>query len=330
VALDIAKVRIRLDKSRIAKKDFFLRGGREVDRQAKEIKEKLIEMETPHLEAYKKIDNYRKERKAQFEADIQSMILIPNTVRMNNWNSAGITKQIDDLVALDFNDFDEQRDNAIMARNKCVESLRLLLAEAEKKEQDAAELAKYQAEAEAKAKVEYEEKLKAEAREKAEAAQAKAEEDQKQAEEAAKVAEAARIQAEKDAEIAAEKAEADKIQAAKDAQAAAIRAETDRIAAEKVTKENAENARIQAEADQVEAEKVAAENARQAEVARQEAETNRLKDEAAKREADQAHKKKINNDALDALVLIGVSPHLGKEIIIAVSQGRIPHITLSY
>jgi hypothetical protein len=66
---------------------------------------------------------------------------------------------------------------------------------------------------------------------------------------------------------------------------------------------------------------------------------NRKKQEAAdKRAADVEHRKKINNEALSALVPIldgfdfeHIEPEdIGKEIIVAIIQGKVPHVSIKY
>lgn len=157
-------------------------------------------------------------------------------------------------------------------------------------------------------------------REAAEAAerdrQAEIEREQKRVEEARAQAAAeaeARIQAEKTAREEAEKA--------------AIKAEEDR----KADAQRAEDARI-AEAKRAEEERAAAvlkaqeeERARLKRIADEEAEA------AAKREADLAHRKKINNAVLIAIVKASdVSDDQAKMIIQAIAKREIPHVSISY
>ena len=135
------------------------------------------------------------------------------------------------------------------------------------------------------------------------AAAAAAEEKAKQ--EAAAAEERAR-KAEADAKAAAEQAERDRIAAAK-------KAEADRIAAQAKAKLEQEAA--------VEAERKRAADAKAAEDAA-----------TAKREADKAHRAKINNEALKALAamdcVLGEIP--AKAIVIAIAEGKIPHVKIQY
>ncbi len=61
-----------------------------------------------------------------------------------------------------------------------------------------------------------------------------------------------------------------------------------------------------------------------------------IDDATAKRNADTAHKAKINNEALAALAnVIGaetsqLSTEYAKSIVIAIAEGKIPHVTITY
>jgi len=176
---------------------------------------------------------------------------------------------------------------------------------AEKREAEAAELARLRADEIARQQKERDAKIAAEAAEKA-----RVEAEQKAAREAEAAARAAdaerlRVEQEKAAAIArAEKAEADR-------KAAAAKAEQDaKAAAEAAEKRQA--AAIEAERKRVadEAAKVAAETAR--------------------READKAHRAKINNEALAAIVLLGSESELAKAIVSAIARGAVPHTKIEY
>ena len=142
--------------------------------------------------------------------------------------------------------------------------------------------------------------------------------------EQAELAELRRKQAEQEridretkiAEEAAKKAkEAAELEAKAAAQAAA-----DRAAQEKQAEiERAEKAERQA-AEAVE---------RERKLIAEKAEKQRVIDEA--RAANKSHKAKINNEALKALVEIMAFPDCeAKEIIIAIAEGKIPHVTINY
>lgn len=107
--------------------------------------------------------------------------------------------------------------------------------------------------------------------------------------------------------------------------------------AEKERAEAEQKAAIQAKEDAERRAKVAEENAkREAEEAaqreRDRIEQERIAEEIAakKREADKKHKAKINNAAVEGLVLSGMSEPQAKKAIIAIAKGKVPHVAISY
>ena len=140
-------------------------------------------------------------------------------------------------------------------------------------------------------------------------------------------AEAARIAAEEKAasEIAAQKASEEKAKReAEEAHERARKAEEARIASEERAKADSKEAAERAERKMQAA--VEAERQRAAAAAKAEA------DAAVKREADKKHKARINNEILVALaeldcVLGKVS---AKAIVIAIAEGKIPHVKILY
>ncbi|RTS41431.1 hypothetical protein DY943_32275, partial [Pseudomonas aeruginosa] len=73
-----------------------------------------------------------------------------------------------------------------------------------------------------------------------------------------------------------------------------------------------------------------AEEAAAAERKRQADEQARIEREAAAREADKAHKKAINNEALAALIAVGIPEECAKQAITLIAQRKVPHITINY
>lgn len=202
-------------------------------------------------------------------------------------------------------------------------SLNASLDAAVRRETERAELARLQKEAAEREQRERDERLRAEAAEKARlAAEAEAKE---KARLAFEEAERERLRIER------EKAEAEA--AAVRAQQAAERAEAERIAAQ-------EKARVDAEAlaAKVEAERIAAaERAERERIAAVEAERKRVADEraaqeaeAARREANKRHAAKINNEARDALVKVGITAEQATAVVVAIARGEVPHIRISY
>ncbi|TAL82035.1 MAG: hypothetical protein EPN62_05615 [Candidimonas sp.] len=140
--------------------------------------------------------------------------------------------------------------------------------------------------------------------------------------------EARRIQDEKD-RIAREAAENATRAAEADAKAAQEKAEQDKRDAE----ERQKQAEARAEAERlasVERAKQAAESARLAEIKRQDDEREAEAAAQRRREADRAHKAKINGAALAAFVGKGLTEECAKKAIVLIAQGVIPAITINY
>ncbi|MDV7209949.1 hypothetical protein R4769_01845 [Azotobacter beijerinckii] len=180
-------------------------------------------------------------------------------------------------------------------------TLRAALSSREKYEAEQAELSRLRAEAAAREQKEREERI----------ARAAAEHAQREAERRAQDEREAAARREAGAKAAAEKAKRE-----------AELAEQRRIEAEK----RAEAERLAA----AERERQAAEQARKAEIQRQAEEQARLEREAAAREADKAHKAKINRAALDAFIASGMPEACAKQAVTLIAQRKIPQITISY
>ena len=76
--------------------------------------------------------------------------------------------------------------------------------------------------------------------------------------------------------------------------------------------------------------KDAAERARLAEIARQEAEAKRLKDEADAREANRRHAGEVRKAAKEAIMLAGASEEVAKKIVLAINAGEVPSVSIKY
>jgi len=220
-------------------------------------------------------------------------------------SAAQLQERIEILAARPARQWQEFVQRASDASLRVGKRLEDLHAAATKREVEAAELARLRAEQLAREQKERDDRIAAEAAERARAeSEAKA---KREADEAAAKAEAERqrVEREKAEAIArAEKAEADRVaaeaKAERDAKAAAEAAERNRLAAIE-----AERKRVADEAAQVAA-------------------------ETARREADKKHRAKINNEALAALVLLGVETELGKAVIGAIARGEVPHTKMVY
>ena len=152
----------------------------------------------------------------------------------------------------------------------------------------------------------------------------------REAAESERLAAEQRAQAERDA---AARREADAMAAAEQARLNAELAEQRRIAAEKqaeIDRQAAvEQARIAAERAEQEAQ-ARADRAAAQERQRQADEQARAEAEAKAREADKAHKKQINNEALDSLIAGGMPEDCARKAITLIAQRKIPHISISY
>ncbi|MFH3804328.1 hypothetical protein WDA67_04060 [Acinetobacter nosocomialis] len=138
-------------------------------------------------------------------------------------------------------------------------------------------------------------------------------------------AEILRQQQEREAQIAREAAE----KATREAEEKA-RFEAERVQREKAEAEQRE-ARLKAEKEAAE---LRAQHAAEAERKRIEAEqaakleAERQAEEA--RQADQAHRKKICNEALKGLLALGIDEAKSKEILQAINKGLVPHVSIKF
>ena len=186
--------------------------------------------------------------------------------------------------------WEEYEVEASRAKDKALAALRDALVVREKYEAEQAELA------ELRRKLAEQEQKDREAR----IAQEAAEKAQREAEAKAQAERDAAAQRERDLELQAERAK----RAELEAQQRAEQAERDALA-------KAEQA-------------AAAERQRQAD------EQARIEREAKAREADKAHKKAINNEALAAFIAGGMPEECAKQAITLIAQRRIPHISINY
>lgn len=245
-----------------------------------------------------------------------------------------------ELVAID-KSWEEFLPDAAQAKDQALTKLRALLTERTKYEAEQAELVRLRAEAEAQAQRdrdaqiarEAEERTRREAEQRAQTEREAAARREQELIDSAANARRAAEQAASDAEAAAELQRRQLKLQAEQAQLAAEQAEANRIAAE----QRAEQARIDAE-QLAERERVAAaqraeqaaESARLAEVQRQADAKAEEQRQAAAREADKAHKMKINRAALDAFIAGGMPEECAKQAVILIAQRKIPAIAITY
>lgn len=181
-----------------------------------------------------------------------------------------------------------------------------------RRENERAELARLRAEAAERERQERDDRLRAEAAEKARAA-AEAEARQAASLQAAReAAERARVDRERvAAEEARRAAEAAAEKATADAKAAAEKAERDRVAAEEKSKRDADAA-VEAERRRVALEE------------------EKVVQETARRQADEAHKEKIHGEIRMTLLKAGMSKANVVIAVHAIVTGEVPHVKVIY
>lgn len=204
----------------------------------------------------------------------------------------GVIRNVEEIVIdSSFEEFEEQ---AKIAKYETLEFLRTTLAAREKYEAEQAELERLRKSEQERLQREHEERI---AHEAAERVRLEAERKAKE--------EAERVEREKQEAIA--KAEREKREAAE---------REARLVAEKEAAELRAQHAAEAERKRIEAEQaVKLEAERQAEEARQ---------------ANQAHRKKICNEALKGLLALGIDEAKGKEILQAINKGLVPHVSINF
>lgn len=281
VALDHGKLLTSLEKIRKERKSYWLEGGKQVDAQAKAIASEIEAAIAPHKEAYKKLDNERKEREAarvaKLESRVECLRNLPDDMRDSSSDEIlAAMNALNDEECLDFYEFTKV---ALEARNSSKERLAQLYTQVKNREDERAELDLLRKQAEERAIFEREEQIKREAI-------AKAEQEKQQAIEAQRAAELAKFEAEKRA-----------------------------LEQEKLAAKQAEEA---------------AERARLDEIARQEAEALRIKQEEEAREANKKHVGNIRKKAKEALMHVGADEEIAKKIVLAINAGEIPNVSIKY
>lgn len=237
-------------------------------------------------------ENAEKDRVAAHELALEG--ICENPLWGPTETAADIRKRLQYLENYPARDWQEFSTRATAALKDETDRARQFLASAEKREAEAAELARLRQEQIEREQRERDERI---AREAAERARTEAE--RKAREEAARVAAIAeneRLRVER------EKAQAERLgrEAVERAEQAAARAKADADAA------------IENERRRVAAEKAQAER------------------DAANREANKKHRAKINNAARDALVMAGLTEEQATVAITAIAKGEVPSVKISY
>ena len=313
---------------------------KKIDAERKRVRELLSAWQE---EVRKPLTDWEAAEQARKDKHVDGIQAIKDLAFFEEAPTAGHIAQILadlELVALD-DSWEEFLAEAAQVKDQTLNKLRALHTERSRYEAEQAELVRLRAEAEAQAQRDREAQIAREA-----ADQARIEADRRaQAERDAAVkreaeAKAAADRRELELKLAAEQSERAAAQAAREKieaeqraaqqkidderrhKEALAQAEADRIAAER----RAEQERIDSERRQAEA----AERARLAEIERANAAADEINRQAAAREADKAHKARINRAALDAFVAGGMTEECAKQAITLIAQRKIPAIAITY
>lgn len=309
-----------LERTRKAAKEESLRIGRAIDAEAKEIEKRLESMIGVHQLALDAIEQREKDRVAALQKRLDDLRNSCAAVTC----AAGLAELINQLEPVVIgDDWQEFRTQALETKDAVLRDLRQRHAERVEHEAREAELARLRAEAAERERKEREERIASEAAERARAeAEAKAQAEREAA--ARREAEAeARAKAEREAadrrelelKLEAEAAERRRVEAEQ-------RAERERVEAERRAEEERKAAEVRAQQ--------AAEEAVRREQARVEAEQKATAEEQARREANKAHKTRVNRAALGALVEGGLTEEQAKLCITLIASGKVPAVAISY
>lgn len=237
-------------------------------------------------------ENAEKDRVAAHELALEG--ICENPLWGPTETSADIRKRLQYLENYPARDWQEFSARAAAALKDEIDRARQFLATAEKREAEAAELARFRQEQIEREQREREERIALEAAERA-----KTEAERKAREEAARIAAIAENER--------------------------LRVEREKAQAERLGREAVERAEQAAERAREDAEK-AIQNER-LRVERERATADR---ETARREADKKHRAKINNAAREALVAAGLTDEQAICAVGAIARGEVPSVKISY
>lgn len=175
ISLDVGKVLTALEKKRKELKAESLEFGRKIDAEAKSIAGELSEFQLPHKQAYKELDDLRKqreaERKAQLQERVDNLQTLPEVMRDSS--SEEVKAALENVMAEECLDFYEFTEQALKARNSAKEALSNMFKEKLQQETERAELERLRREQEERAQRDREERIAKEAADKAEREAAK-------------------------------------------------------------------------------------------------------------------------------------------------------------
>ena len=302
--LAIGKVIAKLDRTHKEVKAPLKERVDLLDGERKRIKDQLLELQNS-------IKNQIAEHEARIKAEKDALLAKAGKLReMREFEFSPTVEQVEERIAslkavvID-DSYGDMKAYAALCKEESLQVLEPMLVGLKAIAEQKAEEERQRKEAEEKARQEREERIAREAKEKAE----------REAKEAAERAEREaqeRIERERIAKEQAEKREKEaKLKAERDAKAAAERAEREKQ--EAIERARAEEQR---KAEQAEAErlaKIAAEEEAQ-----------------RKREANKRHRAKINNEAVAALVGVGLSEEDAKNVVTAIAKHQIPCVSIHY
>jgi hypothetical protein len=324
VAYKIARTKTALDEQGKMLKAEMQKTVDLVDGERKKIRDAMDALKEEVRKPLTDWENAEKLRVEGREARILAMKVLTDLPFNEELTVEMIDERLKDLADLEKFEWQEFIMRAEATAKETREKLEAMKAKRIKDDADKAELERLRKEQEERERKEREDRIAAEAAEKA----------KREAEEkAAAEAKAAQEKADRERREAEEKAEAER-KAKEDAErraaeekARAEKAEADRIAAEKKAADDAKAAAEKAERDRV----AAAEKAAQYERDKQAAETKRLADEAAAREADEKHRGEINRKVLAAIMQhANLSELQGKDVVKAIAKGLVPNTKINY
>jgi colicin import membrane protein len=282
-----------------------------VDADRRRVRERLDDLRD---EVRQPLTDWESAEKARVSEHEHKLMLIEQMARFNVVEplAADVANRIKDIIALPPREWHEFSKRAADTTAQVRASLQASHDTAIRREAERAELARLQKEALERGQRERDERLQREAAEKARAA--------------------AEAEARDAARAAHEKAERERAQVereATEAKAAAGRAEERARQAEEQAKRDTASERDRVIAAEKKAEQ-AIEAAVEAERARAAAVKRTEKAKIERREADQRHRGRIDGEALEALLKLGITPDLGKTIVAAIAAGNVPHVRVTY
>ncbi len=149
VSLDVGKILTAVEGKRKDLKAESLAYGRQIDAEANVLKRELMDIQHPHKEAYKELDNAKKEREAKRKAKLEKRIAdirdLPEAMRDSCADEVQMAYK--ELMANECDDFYECSMEALKVRQASLKDLSHMYGCKLIEEEDAAELARLKKEA---------------------------------------------------------------------------------------------------------------------------------------------------------------------------------------